>query len=91
MVRRTITFTGTVQGVGFRFTTESIARRFAITGLVGNEPDGSVMCVAEGEPEELDRFLAAIRNAMHQCIKGVSMDVSSATGEFHGFSIMRGK
>ena len=90
MYRRTITFTGTVQGVGFRYTAESIARRHAVTGLVRNEADGSVLCVVEGEPAELDRFVSAVQHAMHGYISDTSVQAAPATGEFRDFSIRRG-
>ena len=41
-------FSGHVQGVGFRYTTRSVASRFAVTGYVRNLPDGRVELVAEG-------------------------------------------
>ena len=41
-------FTGHVQGVGFRWTTEGIARRFEVTGQVMNLADGRVHLEAEG-------------------------------------------
>lgn len=91
MLRYIITFTGTVQGVGFRYTTESIARRFRVAGWVRNESDGSVKCVAEGEPEELDRFVAAVQNAMSGSLRNTEIQQSAATGEFTsaGFTIRR--
>lgn len=89
MPRSTIIFTGTVQGVGFRYTTANLARRFDVTGWVRNEPDGSVKCVIEGEQAELDRFIAAIQEAMRGCIRDTSIQSGPATGEFRDFSIAR--
>ncbi len=82
MLRYTITFTGNVQGVGFRYTTQSIARRFAVSGWVRNEPDGSVKCIVEGEQAELDRFIAAIQQAMNGHIQNTGIQISDGTGEF---------
>jgi acylphosphatase len=87
--RRTITFLGTVQGVGFRYTAVSIARRFNVSGWVRNEADGSVKCVVEGEPEELDRFMAAVQKAMDGYIRQTRVEESAAMGEFHEFGIRR--
>lgn len=86
-VRYSITFTGRVQGVFFRATTQDVARRFAVTGWVRNERDGSVLCVAEGEKAELDRFIAAIELAKRGYIDENCIDESTATGEFDGFDI----
>lgn len=86
-IRSSITFTGKVQGVGFRATTRSIARAFAITGWVRNEPDGSVRCVVEGEPSEIDRFIKQVQAKMQGFIRDTRIDTSPATGEFAGFRI----
>ena len=61
--RMQIFFSGTVQGVGFRFTAERLARRFPITGFVRNLEDGRVEVVAEGEEASLVEFLTAIRES----------------------------
>ncbi len=87
--RYTIRFTGRVQGVNFRWTTCQVAGGFAVTGWVRNEPDGSVRCVAEGEPRELDRFVATVQGAMAGLVKGTDVTRGSATGEFEGFEIRR--
>lgn len=88
-IRSTITFTGTVQGVGFRYTTRDVAGHFAVTGWVRNEPDGSVQCVVEGDAEEIQRFIAAIQHAMQGHIRETTVRHGLATGEFRDFSIAR--
>ena len=55
-VRRRVHFSGRVQGVGFRFTCQSLARGFDVAGHVRNLADGRVELVAEGESSELDAF-----------------------------------
>jgi acylphosphatase len=89
VVRYTIQFTGSVQGVGFRYTTINVAQRFKVTGWVRNESDGSVKCVAEGEKDELDRFVAAVQHAMDGYISDTQITTSAATGEFRGFDVRR--
>lgn len=88
-IRFTITFTGRVQGVGFRATTRSIAEGFAVTGFVRNERDGSVLCVAEGERDEIQRFIKFVQQAMDGNIADTRIAESPATGEFDGFGIRR--
>jgi len=86
--RLVVRFEGRVQGVGFRYTTVHVASSFAVTGFVRNEPDGSVMVVAEGGEAELIRFLNAVRaSALGRFISGDKMTWEPATGEFTGFVV----
>lgn len=62
--QRTIRFSGHVQGVGFRYTVEQIARGFAVTGFVRNLSDGRVELVAQGTTVEIDRFVGEIHRVM---------------------------
>ena len=87
-VRRRVRFSGRVQGVGFRFTCQSLARGFEIAGQVRNLIDGQVELVAEGESVELDRYLAAIRQEMDTYIKDVQVETESpGPAPLVGFSI----
>jgi acylphosphatase len=88
-IRYTITFTGQVQGVGFRYTTVNVASGYKVSGWVRNEPDGSVQCVAEGEPAELNRFVNAVKQAMQGHLRDVNIAQSPATGEFTGLAVRR--
>ncbi len=85
--RYDITFTGRVQGVNFRWTTSRIAQRLSVAGWVRNEPDGSVRCVAEGEPQELDAFVKAVENAMAGYIDQTKITTTAAAGDLHGFTV----
>ncbi len=86
-VRRKIYFSGRVQGVGFRFTVESVASRFTVTGYVRNLPDGRVELVAEAPFDELDRFQSAVEEAMRSNIREVHAVDTPATGQFTSFGI----
>lgn len=57
MLRIHLIITGRVQGVGFRYCTQEKACALHLTGWVKNLTDGSVECVAEGEKENLEKFL----------------------------------
>jgi acylphosphatase len=87
MERRTIHYSGRVQGVGFRYTTRAIAGNHNITGYVQNLDDGRVQVIVEGESEEIDRFLTDIADKMSGYIRSTQVLQSSAIGEFNGFSI----
>ena len=87
MIRKTIHFSGQVQGVGFRYTAQTIARDFAVTGYVKNLADGRVKLEAEGEEAELDRFVQRVRDQMAGYMRHVESTTSAATGEFSDFRV----
>lgn len=76
-------YSGHVQGVGFRATAASIARRYAVSGWVRNLPDRRVELLAEGESNEVLAFLAAVRERMTDHITGEDLfdrDAEGVTG-----------
>ncbi len=85
--RRTVYFSGRVQGVGFRATAWSIASRYDVSGYVRNLPDGRVELVVEGAPEEVERFLAEVKDAMSHYIRDVEEYREPARGDLIGFEI----
>ena len=85
--RREVYYQGRVQGVGFRFATRSVASRFRVSGYVKNLPDGRVLVVAEGAPQELGRFFAAIDDHLGRYVADVREETLAASGELSGFEI----
>ena len=86
-IRRTVYYSGRVQGVGFRYTAEGLARGFEVSGTVRNLPDGRVELVAEGTTEEVDRFVEAVGRQMGRYITRASATEGSTGGGFDGFRI----
>ncbi len=86
--RREVLYSGRVQGVGFRWTARQVAESHAVTGFVKNLDDGRVQLVAEGQPAELDRLLAAIAERMEGRIREAIVARSPATGQFSTFEIV---
>jgi acylphosphatase len=86
-VRRTAYYEGRVQGVGFRYTTNSIAQDFRVVGQVRNLDDGRVELIAEGQAAELARFLNQVGETLGRYIHGSKITESPATGQFATFSI----
>ncbi len=86
--RRRVHYSGRVQGVGFRFTTQHLARDFEVVGHVRNLGDGTVELVVEGETAVVESFLAAIATEFGDKIHDVQ-SASELPGEppLDGFSI----
>jgi acylphosphatase len=85
--RREVYYSGRVQGVGFRFTAQGLASRYALAGYVKNLRDGRVELVVEGPAEELDQFLAALQARLGGHIGQVRQQTLESRGEFHQFEI----
>jgi acylphosphatase len=85
--RRTVYYSGRVQGVGFRYMAQAIARGHDVTGYVQNLPDGRVELVVEGDHGSIEAFLSEIRERMASHIRDERSDQGPATGEYHGFEI----
>lgn len=60
-VRKAITVSGRVQGVGFRFFTQQTAINLRITGWVKNQNDGSVTMEVQGTPQQLDALITRLK------------------------------
>lgn len=83
-----VIFIGRVQGVGFRYTVDRIARYFAVTGYVKNLPDGNVEMEAEGDETVLNDLLYAIlESPMQNNIRDKKVEWSEATGKYKVFGI----
>jgi acylphosphatase len=87
MCRRTLHFSGRVQGVGFRYTVRNLAVQFDVRGYVKNLNDGRVELVMEGPEPEMDRLASAVSQKMNYYISKVDLKEYPATGEFDLFHI----
>lgn len=61
-VRKHCIFHGRVQGVGFRFTIEQLARQMNLTGWARNQYDGTVEACIQGEQQQIDRLIDALKH-----------------------------
>jgi acylphosphatase len=85
-----ILYSGLVQGVGFRYSTKTVATGFEVVGLVRNLPDGRVELIAEGDRTELEAFRDAIHGAgLAGFIRDENVRWSDAQNELRGFEIAR--
>jgi acylphosphatase len=80
-------YSGRVQGVGFRFTTESVALELGVLGWAKNLNDGRVEIVAEAGEDTLKEFLERISQHFSRYIQDVEIEWQAAGGEFGEFSI----
>jgi len=83
----TVHFSGRVQGVGFRYTALWLAKEFEVAGYVQNLPDGRVRLEAEGEAQEVARFVAAIEERMQGYVRQVERAGARRPRQFQGFGI----
>ena len=60
IIRQHITFTGSVQGVGFRYRAHHAADLYGCTGWVRNEYDGSVAMEIQGTEEQIRQVILAL-------------------------------
>ena len=86
----TVTYSGRVQGVGFRYAVKAVAAGYDVVGTVCNKADGSVELVAEGQRAELGSFCDSIRKSeVGSFIRGERVVWETPTGTLRGFGIAR--
>jgi acylphosphatase len=86
-VARRFLVSGHVQGVGFRYFTQDVARHEGLAGLVRNLLDGRVEVLAEGDAEALRRLEHAIRRGPSRArVERVVVDSVPPVG-YVGFSV----
>jgi acylphosphatase len=79
-VRRRVYYSGRVQGVGFRLTSQRLALDHGVAGYVRNLPDGRVELLAEGDRTKVDALLEAVRRRMQEYLRDIQV-VDEPPGE----------
>ncbi len=86
--RAHVFYSGRVQGVGFRYTAESIAHRVGLTGWVKNLRDGRVELICEGPKEKIETLFSEIQGgAMGRYIKKIDCLWEEPTNEYKDFRV----
>lgn len=62
LIRQQLRFKGRVQGVGFRYTANSVAQSLGLTGWVYNDFDGSVLMEVQGTRAEIDNLISRLES-----------------------------
>ncbi len=91
LVRAHIWVKGRVQGVGFRAHVEYHARQIGgLTGWVRNVGYDTVEAVAEGERENVERFIEMVKQGPSMArVDESTVEWEDAKGEFREFGVRR--
>jgi len=84
-IAKLITFSGMVQGVGFRYTAHRIASRYELTGYVRNLPGGSVEMLTQGNPDDIRDCVEDLKLSFGQYIRNIEtqdVEIDSQYSEF---------
>jgi acylphosphatase len=80
-------YSGSVQGVGFRFTAERLAGSLGLAGWVKNLPDGRVEVLCEGREEDLKGFMEKLKKVFREYIDSAEAEWSDPVNEFKDFEV----
>jgi acylphosphatase len=80
-MKASIIVQGLVQGVGYRFFTVDMARKYKIKGYARNLPDGNVEVIAEGNQGMLNDFVKQLKIGPHSS-KVTAIDVKWSEQEY---------
>jgi len=79
---------GRVQGVGYRFAAQQVAKQYQLQGWVKNQPNGDVEIIAEGEQQQIDQFTDWAKNGpKYADVHRVAIKHLTESGEFTQFNI----
>jgi acylphosphatase len=88
--RLQVIYSGTVQGIGFRYIVKNLARGFEVMGTVRNLHNGRVEVIAEGAKDELSAFQQAIRESeLGHFIQKEEVAWQPPQGGLNGFEIAK--
>ena len=85
-VCKRVTYSGRVQGVGFRYTARRLASEFPVAGYVRNLPNGEVELMAEGDEAQVTAFLNAVAENMQAYVTGTLIR-DAQPGGYSGFEV----
>ena len=87
IIRRSLRFTGYVQGVGFRWRARSAANALGATGWVRNDFDGAVSMELQGTEEQIDGVILAIERGAYVQIENMYVKTLPLIEDEYGFTV----
>lgn len=85
IIRKHMTFTGRVQGVGFRYRAKYAADSLGLTGWVRNEWDGSVEMEVQGIESLINKMLVLVNQSSYIIIDRIITTEIPVKKEEKGF------
>lgn len=85
-----LTVFGTVQGVGFRWSVQTLAQDMHLKGTVKNNPDSTVTIILQASKKEVDRFMDRLPNHISQFahIRHIVPKYMGEVEQMHGFHVV---
>lgn len=81
---------GKVQGVGFRYFTWRVATKLGVVGWVKNLSEGSVLVIAKGEKEQIERLYELLQKGSSSSeVKQILCEDYPDKETFDKFSVRR--
>jgi len=84
-----ILFSGRVQGVGFRYTTERVASALPVRGFVRNLYDRRVEVIVTGSPISIQQLIDGLLERFGSGITGIDRQIIDAPEDFQDFEVRR--
>lgn len=83
-----ILYSGTVQGVGFRYNTYKFAQTLNLKGWVKNLADGRVEILTEGPKEKIEMLCQRLEDYFQGYIKDKKIEFKYSKEQFDNFTIV---
>lgn len=85
-----LTASGTVQGVGFRWSVQNCAQDLEINGTVKNNPDSTVTIILQANKEQVDEFIKKLPDFISPFAKIKDINITELAGveKLHGFHVL---
>lgn len=87
MIKAHIYFSGTVQGVGFRYAAQRYAVRIGLNGWVKNLIDGRVEMMVDGDKGKIEHLIENLTKHFGSYIQHCDIAYSEDIGGFTNFQI----